>query len=53
VGIFVGIAIAIGTRGADKKPSGGTAANLPSAAPTGSVMTLPTIDMTDDNDGGN
>lgn len=54
IGIIGGIAVAMGTRG-EKKP---TVTVVPGAAPTasaagaGSVMTLPTIDMNDDEDGG-
>lgn len=50
VGVVVGLAVALGTRG-EKKPSNVTTSASPSA--TGSVMTLPTINMNDDEgDGG-
>lgn len=56
VGVIVGLAMALGTRGEKKTVIVTTSASPPSAnaAATGSVMTLPTIDMNDDNeaDGG-
>lgn len=53
VGVIVGIALAVGTRG-EKKTVVVTTSTSSAAAPaaTGSVMTLPTIDMNDDEDGG-
>jgi hypothetical protein len=52
VGVIVGLAVALGTRGEKKRVSVTTSAS-PSAAAAGSVMTLPTIDMNDDEaDGG-
>jgi hypothetical protein len=45
VGVIVGLAVALGTRGEKKTVIVTTSA---SPAATGSVMTLPTIDMNDD-----
>lgn len=56
VGVIVGLAVALGTRGENKQvivttsPSGSAASATPPAA-TGSVMMLPTIDMTDEDAG--
>jgi hypothetical protein len=53
VGVIVGLAVAFGTRGEKKTVIVTTSASPPAAAATGSVMTLPTIDMNDDDgDGG-
>jgi hypothetical protein len=53
VGVIVGLAVALGTRG-EKKTVIVTASPSSSASPAaqGTVMTLPTIDMNDDEDGG-
>jgi hypothetical protein len=52
VGVIVGVALAFGTRG-EKKTVIVTTSASPSPPATGSVMTLPTIDMNDDEgDGG-
>jgi hypothetical protein len=52
VGVIVGVALAFGTRG-EKKTVIVTTSASPSPSATGSVMTLPTIDMNDDEgDGG-
>lgn len=51
IGVVVGIAFAMGTRG-EKKPAAASA-SAAAAKPPGSVMTLPTIDMTDEIDAGN
>lgn len=52
VGVIVGIALAFGTRGEKKTVIVTTSASPPATA-AGSVMTLPTIDMNDDEgDGG-
>lgn len=55
VGVIVGLAVALGTRGEKKTVIVTTSAAPPpaTAAATGSVMMLPTIDMTDNEaDGG-
>jgi hypothetical protein len=55
VGVIVGLALALGTRDEKKTVivTTSTATSTPvSPAATGSVMTLPTIDMNDDEDGG-
>ena len=56
VGVIVGLAVALGTRGENRtvtvttSPTSSSASAAP-AAPTGSVMMLPTIDMTDEDGG--
>ena len=58
VGVVVGLAVALGTRGEKKTvivtgPADSASASSPSPAAPGSVMTLPTIDMNEDEgDGG-
>ena len=52
-GVVVGLAVAFGPRGEAKTvivtTPGSASAAQPSPAATGSVMTLPTIDMTDED----
>lgn len=48
IGVIVGVAVALGTRGEKTTVIVTTSASPPVAAATGSVMTLPTIDMNDD-----
>jgi hypothetical protein len=53
IGVIVGLALALGTRGEKKTVIVTTSSSPPVAAATGSVMTLPTIDMNEeDGDGG-
>ena len=52
VGVIVGLAVAFGTRGEKKTVITTTASGGATPAASGSVMTLPTIDMNDDEDGG-
>jgi hypothetical protein len=55
VGVIVGLAVALGTRGENKTvivtTSSAPSPTVPAATATGSVMTLPTIDMNDDDEG--